>query len=237
MTDSANDRLIQDILLHAIAIEYATELASTEKVPTSLHFQRQMNQMLIKPDVWVKKRRRPLWQMCIKKVAVFLLICSLIFGSVMATSPTIRAAIIEAIVEWHNTHVIYRFFGESDLSEMPSYDIIELPFGYKTAYEIREVIDSVTVIYENEEGKSICFEYARIGDGSALLLNTENMEIHEIEVREHPGHLYLSADSKESNIVIWYDEQEKIQFMIDGFVNKDELLRAANSITLCKTTK
>ena len=41
----------------------------------------------------------------------------------------------------------------------------------------------------------------------------------------------------ESNAITWYNEQEKIQFMIDGFVEQEDLLRMADSVSLCKTTK
>ena len=53
----------------------------------------------------------------------------------------------------------------------------------------------------------------------------------------HDGYLYLSNDLGESNAIIWYDEQEKIQFMIDGFVDQEDLLQMAVSVSLCKSTE
>ena len=49
----------------------------------------------------------------------------------MAVSPAVRAAIIDWVIEWYETHISYRFFGESNSDEMPSYNIVKLPSGYK----------------------------------------------------------------------------------------------------------
>ena len=51
MTNIEDSRIIQNILLDAAAEEYAAELASTEEVTTSPHFQRQMKKMLANPKV------------------------------------------------------------------------------------------------------------------------------------------------------------------------------------------
>ena len=69
------------------------------------------------------------------------------------------------------------------------------------------------------------------------MIKTEGIESTEVKVNGHDGYLYLSNDLGESNAITWYNEQEKIQFMIDGFVEQEDLLRMADSVSLCKTTK
>ena len=44
-------------------------------------------------------------------------------------------------------------------------------------------------------------------------------------------------DFGESSAITWYNEQEKIQFMIDGFVDQEDLLQMAVSVSLCKSTE
>ncbi len=237
MSNIEDSRLIQNILLDAAAEEYAAELASTEEVITSLHFQRQMKKMLANPNSWAKQRKRPLWKQCLSKVAILLLVCSLTLGAMMVVSPTVRATVLDWVTEWYETHISYRFFGESNSDEMPSYDITKLPSGYKRVEEIREIIDNVIVLYENEENNVIYFKYSRMRDGIVLDVNTENMEIFEINVDNYYGHFYLSTDPKQSNTLLWFNEQEKMKFIIDGFCDKDELLEMARSVSLCNMTK
>ena len=44
--------------------------------------------------------------------AVILLVFSLSLGSLMAVSPTVRAAVIRWVTEWYETHITYRYSGE-----------------------------------------------------------------------------------------------------------------------------
>ena len=232
-----DDYILRDIFLDAAAEEYAAELASVEQVVTSLKFQKQIEKLLKKLSRGNKERKKPLWKQCIQSAAVFLLVCSITIGTVMIASPTVRAAVIEWVIEWYDTHIVYRFFGEPGLEAVPKYDITELPSGYTTPGEEQELIDGWAITYENDIGDVIYFKYSRAESGSALMIVTEDTEPLEVKVSGHIGQIYLSEDLMESNAIIWYDEREKIQFMIDGFIGQEDLLRMANSVSLCKTTK
>lgn len=96
-----DDYILRDIFLDAAAEEYAAELASTEQVVTSLKFQKQIEKLLKKSSRGNKERKKPLWKQCIQSVAVFLLVCSIALGTVMIASPTVRAAVIEWVIEWY----------------------------------------------------------------------------------------------------------------------------------------
>lgn len=232
-----DDHILRDIFLDAAAEEYAAELASTEQIVISLHFQNHIDKLLEKSSKWVKHHRKPLWKRCIQSAAIFLLVFSLILGTIMVASPTVRATVIEWIIEWYDTHVIYRFSGKPVAEMVPEYEITELPSGYAAPGEAQEMIDGRAVTYVNGVGETIYFEFVHVENGSALMIKTEGVESTEVKVNGHVGYLYLSKDLGESNAIIWYDEQEKIQFMIDGFVEQEDLLRIANSVSLCKTTK
>lgn len=237
MTDYAGDQLLKKVLLDAVAEEYAAELNSTEKVTTSLQFQHQMEQMLTNPNAWAKHCKRPLWRKYFHIAAMFVLVCSLTLGTIMIASPSARAAVVEWVVEWYETHVVYRFFSSSDSEDMPRCEITELPPGYYSHGKVQKLSESIIITYEDSAKNVITFEYFRAEIGSAFVVNTENMEISDIIVHGHTGQLYLSTNSKESNAIAWYDEQRKIQFLIDGFVDQKELLKMADSVSLYNVTK
>lgn len=237
MIDPSDDRLLQNILLDAAAEEYAEELASAEAVATSPHFQRQMSKMLANPNAWAKRRKRPLWKQCLSRAAMLLLVCSLTLGAMMAVSPTVRATITRWVIEWYDTQILYRFFGEAPPGEMPSYEITKLPTGYEKVEESRELMDTVIILYKNKENDTIYFDYSYMREGTLFGVDTEHAEIYEINIHNCSGHFYKSTNPKESNAVVWLDEQKKIMFMVDGFFEKDELLEMAESIELCNVTK
>jgi len=232
-----DDYILRDIFLDAAAEEYADELASTEQIATSLRFQNQIDKLLKKSRKWGERDKKPLWKRCIQSVAVFLLVCSLTLGTIMVASPTVRAAVVAWFIEWYDTHVIYRFSGKTDAEIVPEYEITELPSGYVVPGEAQEMIDGRAVIYSNSVGDTIYFEYVYVESGSALMIKIEGVETSEAKVNGHAGYLYLSKNLGESNAIIWYNEQEKIQFMIDGFVDKEDLLKMAGSVSLCKSTE
>lgn len=55
----------------------------------------------------------------------------------------------------------------------------------------------------------------RAEEGSAIVMNTENMEILEVEINGDTEHLYISQGSEQSNCITGYDARSEIQFMIE----------------------
>ena len=234
MNSDTEDILLRDILLDAAAREFAEDLSSREQIAVSSQFRRQMQNMTANPTKWAKRQSRPLWKRGMRMVAAVLVACFLTLGGVIVISPTARAAIIELVTEWYENSIIYRFFGEPTFENMPKYKITVLPDGYHDTEEQLVLPNSVEITYENEDGDIIRFEYMRIEEGSAIVMDTEDMEISEIEVDGYPGHLYMALDPEQSNSITWYDTQSGIQFVIDGFLDSVDLMRSAGSVVLEK---
>lgn len=218
-----DDHILRDIFLDAAAEEYAAELTSTEQIVTSLRFQNQIDKLLKKSRKWAERHRKPLWKRCVQSVAVFLLVCSLTLGTIMVASPTVRATIIEWIIEWYDTHIIYRFSGKPVAEMGPEYEITELPSGYAVPGEVQELIDGRVITYGNGVGDTIYFEYVHVESGSALMIKTEGVESMEVKVNGHVGYLYLSQDLGESNAIIWYDEQWRTAYLCANQQNNKNL--------------
>ena len=70
----------------------------------------------------------------------------------------------------------------------------------------------------------------RVEEGTAIIIDAENMEVTEIGVNGCPGHLYISVDPEQSNCITWYDNGAKMQFIIDGFLEGNELQKMAASV-------
>lgn len=227
---TAEKVLLQDIFLEAAAREFAQELSNDEPIITTYRFRSQMRSMMDNPPSWAKRRRRPVWMKIMRTAAMIIIACSITMCSIMMASPTARAAITEWVTEWYENSIIYRFFGEPVSEDMPKYKIAELPDGYYETEAPLELPNDIEVDYENENGDVIRFEYMRVEEGSAIVMDTENMEISEIKINNCPGHLYISQDDQQSSFITWYSPQKKIQFVIDGFVEGNELMSMAQSV-------
>lgn len=231
MTEDEERFLFKKVFLDAAEKEFAEDFSNNEPVSATPNYRRQMIAMQNDPKKWAARRKRPAWKRFVKMVATILLTISLSLGALVAVSPTVRAAVIEWLVEWYEDSVIYRFFGKPDFSEMPVYEISNLPSGYEQVDVFYEDLNDFEINYENAHGDIIRFEYMRVEEGSAIIVDTEGMEITEVFVGDNLGYLYISEDTQQSNLITWYDEDKEIQFMIDGYFSNHILLEMANSVS------
>ena len=212
MTEGEENIIIKGVLLEAISRDFSEELSNNKEVSVSPRFKRQMMAMMNNPNKWAERHKRDYRRRFVKVVATIVLTCSLPFGVLTVASPTVRAAVIDWVVEWYESSIIYKFFGESDSTKLPLYEVIDLPFDYTRIGIPQELPNNTEIIYENSDGEILRFEYMRVEEGSAIIIDAENMEVTEIGVNGCPGHLYISVDPEQSNCITWYDNGAKMQF-------------------------
>lgn len=194
MTDQELDRLMQRVLLDAIKRDCEKETDDAPLFKPSPKYQRQMTAMLDDPLKWARNRARPVWQKAIQKVAVILLVFSLSLGSLMAASPTVRAAVVRWVMEWYETHITYSYSGETLVGEMPQYEITDLPEGYVEDENQRiEGPNYVGIVYRNEldaDADLIYFDYIYMQQGSASDQTIEDTIVLQVTVNGMEGQLY-----------------------------------------------
>ena len=235
MTEQELDRIMRRVLIDSMKVE--AEQDKTDPAPpfqaTSKH-QRQMRAMLANPIKWLHRREHPVWKQIAQRVAVLFLVLLLVFGGIMAFSPTARATVVRWVVEWYEDTVIYRYTGEQNREPLPQYEITGVPEGY-VEIDRKTAPGLVLVTYENAQKEVIGFEYVFMHQGSLTGFNTEDADVFEIQVHSHPGTYFEARMPGALNSLTWIDEDQNLQFMIDGCYQYDELLRMADSISLCNT--
>ena len=238
MTDRELDRMMQHVLLDAIKRDCEKETDDVPAFKPTRHYQRQIAAMLKDPLKWERRRARPLWKNVAQKAAVILLVFSLSLGSLMAVSPTVRAAVVRWVTEWYETHIVYRYSGEQITGEMPQYEITDLPEGYAEDERVNWP-SYVSVVYQNKDtGKTIYLDCTYMQQGSASDYVTDGVEVVSIIVNGFSGQLFLTDDWENKwNTITWIDAERNLQFEIDANVNRDVILHMAESVSLVKTEK
>ena len=240
MTDRELDRMMQRVLLDAIKRDCEKETDDVPAFKPTRHYQRQMAAMLKDPLKWERRRARPLWKNVAQKAAVILLVFSFSLGSLMAVSPTVRAAVVRWVTEWYETHVVYRFSGEQITDEMPQYEVTDLPEGYAEIERV-EWPSYVSIIYQNvndENASWIYLQYIYMQQGASGNFGIENADIIPVTVNGLEGQLYLTKDSEQSDSTItWIDPDENILFAVSAALDADSILHMAESVSLVKTEK
>lgn len=125
MTEGEENIIIKGVLLEAISRDFSEELSNNKEVSVSPRFKRQMMAMMNNPNKWAERHKRDYRRRFVKVVATIVLTCSLPFGVLTVASPTVRAAVIDWVVEWYESSIIYKFFGESDSTKLPLYEVID----------------------------------------------------------------------------------------------------------------
>lgn len=236
MTDRELDRMMQHVLLDAIKRDCEKETDDVPAFKPTRHYQRQIAAMLKDPLKWERRRARPLWKNVAQKAAVILLVFSLSLGSLMAVSPTVRAAVVRWVTEWYETHIVYRYSGEQIIGEMPQYEITDLPEGYIEGERVNWP-SYVSVVYQNKDtGKTIYLDCTYMQQGSASDYVTDGVEVVPVTVNGLSGQLFLTDDWENKwNTITWIDAERNLQFEIDANVNRDVILHMAESVSLVKT--
>ena len=236
MTDRELDRMMQHVLLDAIKRDCEEETDDVPAFKPTRHYQRQIAAMLKDPLKWERRRARPLWKNVAQKAAVILLVFSLSLGSLMAVSPTVRAAVVRWVTEWYETHIVYRYSGEQIIGEMPQYEITDLPEGYIEDERVNWP-SYVSVVYQNKDtGKTIYLDCTYMQQGSASDYVTDGVEVVPVTVNGLSGQLFLTDDWENKwNTITWIDAERNLQFEIDANVNRDVILHMAESVSLVKT--
>ena len=240
MTDNELDQLMQRVLLDAIKSDCEKENSVVPSFEPSLRYQRSLAAMIADPLKWAHKRTKPLWKKVLQKVAIVLIVFSLSLGSLMAVSPNIRAAVVNWVTEWYETHITYRYSGSPISGEMPQYEIVELPDGYVEVEE--QALYGANYVYKtyyNEDtDRTMFFDYVYMQQGSAWDYSTENVEVIPVSVHGMKGQMFLTDDwEHEWNTITWIDAQNNIQFSIDGNFDADDILHIAESVSLVNSTK
>ena len=240
MTDRELDRMMQHVLLDAIKRDCEKETDDVPAFKPTRHYQRQIAAMLSDPLKWAQKRARPLWKNVAQKIAVILLVFSLSLGSLMAVSPTVRAAVVRWVTEWYETHVVYRFSGEQIADEMPQYEVTDLPEGYAETERV-EWPSYVSIIYQNvndENASWIYLQYIYMQQGASSNFGIENADIIPVTVNGLEGQLYLTRDTEGADSTItWIVPDENMLFAVSAALNANDILHIAESVSLVKTEK
>ena len=242
MTDQELDTLMRRVLVDSLKLDAESTASGELAFEPTPRYQRQMAAMVKDPLKWERRRARPLWKNVVQKIAVILLVFSLSLGSLMAVSPTVRAAVVRWVTEWYETHVVYRFSGEQLSGEMPQYEITNLPEGYAEDVSKRiEWPEYISFTYHNsneENDQGIIFDYTYMSQGGMADFVTEDSETISVTVNGMKGQLFLAKDWKNTRSTLtWIDTDNNIQFTLMAALNETDILHIAESVSLVKTEK
>ena len=233
MTDQELDRIMRRVLIDSMKLEEEGEDKGPVFEP-SLRHRRRMRAMLANPLGWLRGRERPLWRQAVRRAAVFLVVCGMTLAGAMAFSPAARTAMVRWVVERSGNDIDYVYSGEQSPEALPQYEITALPEGFvETERDIMPGL--VDVIYENESGDILYLDYVYMQQGALRSFDTRDAEAFDVTVGQLSGTFFKARTPGNMNTLAWINPDLNIHFSIGGCFEMNDLLRIAESISLCKT--
>ena len=229
--------MISNFLLRQATEEYHKE--SMSAIPTeneidhvfSDRFEENMKSV-------IKKNNHPQLKRVLRMAASFALVILVAGGSVMALSPTARAAVIGWLFGQDGTTFSYTSMGEESESDVYyKYELPQIPEGYYLWQEIVDESQSI-LLYAEEETGHLLKVTASPNDGtSAMFLLTTTDEKSTVQIGDVTADFYLSESEDVSSGLAWVDPENDYLICFDGFFSKEELIELAASLVKTEVPK
>ena len=140
-----------------------------------------------------------------------------------------RAAFFGWIKDTYEHYFVYNYEGDNaDTANngITHYELTWIPEGYRELGE-DNLANMLTKTYANEEGMVYRLLYTNNPD-SYLFIGSENLMEEKVTVNGIPADIYISSDPDVSNTIVW--KVGKNLFAVDGFLDKGDLIKAAESV-------
>lgn len=188
----------------------------------SLQFERKIKKL---------KRRaaHPLVYRAARRIASVFLALFLCAGAWLAVDTEARAAVFGWVRELYESLFVYRFEGKTNPDIPPvGFRPAWLPDGY-TEFIVDDRAGTTMVIYVNDAGEMLKFNYAQNPDLTDWFVFTDDVSRSETTVNGYAAELFISESPDIASAILW-TTPDHTAFYISGFLPEADLIRFAESV-------
>lgn len=179
-----------------------------------------------------KKYGKPLALVYLSRAAVIFLCFVTLAAAVMLSSPTVRATVKNVFMQWFEKYTLFTFVQtepeKDDFQNVEDVKIGYIPEGYELGFEDK-VPGSITYIYYTiDDNPDLDIMINIFENGTTdLFPDNERSEYTKININGHESWLIYDESNVGGTIII---VGTKISVTVDANVEKDELIKIAESI-------
>ena len=219
------DRMIAQAAAEAMEIRIAKYEAEFENLPPhrfSSEFERKIAKLKRKAD-------HPILYRTLYRVASIILAVLIDSGVWLAFDTDARAAFFGWVKEKFESYFVYSYNGGAEINEEPkTYSLTFIPDGYTEHYS-KTFSDRVTVVYTNEKGEMLKFNYSYTPDKTNWFIKAENTIVEHVTVNGSDAEVLLSTEQGRSTTIVWV-APDNTAFNISGFFSVEDLIMIAESV-------
>ena len=199
----------------------------------SKRFERKMQKL-------ISRTNHPIRYQVLRAAAVAVLTIAILFGAVMAVSPTVRAAVVGWVKGLSGVYVEYSKdpntgYVPTDDPTQPTepvkyeYRLSSVPEGYRELRVI-ERADGRVYMYINDVGTFLRFSYTYGLETESVFIEVENYSQYTADVNGVSADIYIANAENETSVIIWQDPQSDTLFQITALADKAELIQLAEAV-------
>jgi hypothetical protein len=224
--DALFDELLTAALYRASELDNTTMPSDDELnniIEPTAKFQHKMNKLINNPYKYVRnKQRTPLYNI-MRGAAAFFIAFTLLFGTTMAVSPTVRAVVIDFVRSWLTDRTEY-WVPEKDVDNEWTFGYI--PDGFKLiAEQINEAV--IMQIYQRDE--DLMYLTITISSGRQIIDN-EHSDYYQTIINGRIADIYESNNPLYPSIIVMYEIVTNKLITLTSDLNLSELIKIAENI-------
>lgn len=227
-----NDAIFDDNDLKAAAQLVAGSMLSS--LPSRAECEHEFSDdFTAKMDKLLHRQKRQIWYTVIRYAAVIVLAATLALGTVMAASPTARAAVLKWARELIDGNMVYHFYTEAPEETLPLYGLGWIPEGFEETDVFNNGVAYKAIYTNAETGKGFVFEYYYMDDGAVpMVIPEDDINLEKAKINGKPVDFYRLRKAKDISVLLIFDEKNDIYFSITGTLDKDSIFDIAEHIYL-----
>ena len=178
--------------------------------------------------LFARARRMERMQKVRRAVASIVLALLTLAGTWLAVDTEVRAIFFQWVREVYEDSVIYRYFNDPELGELPMYTISPLPAGCTDVKEYGNA-ETRSLLFSGTN-TSILLHYFWNDNSTALGLNSVDYVHERVIVQGQQGDFYQAIDSTHANELVWIDASSGITFKLSAHLDQTAIIELANLI-------
>lgn len=190
--------------------------------------------------VFRQERRRRTARKTVKRLAMLLVLCCVTAGVYLGVNANARAAFFGWVREHYQNYVVYCYSGSWNPAAEPTLPAFLpqwLPDGYAETSEADEQATGdgydCTLIYRKADSDQILSfrcSYGPADTDMSVYGKEAHYEEETVSVNGCHGNYYRSTAEDESSMLVWFDGDNDVTFLIDGVLDQRDLLKMAESV-------
>ena len=229
MTDREFDALLRRALTDNVRARQARVFADGLPLPEhTRRYLRWEKKLLADPFGFAHRQARPMWKKALQTAASILLCFAVLFGAIMAVSPSARAWVVERVVYWTESFTKFSFTAEEGQGLSADWRPSYIPEGFEeTGANWNDTSNTLRLTYEDADGETINMICRPARQGMEFSVDNEHSDHQSLEINGYPADLFISNTEGFPSYLLWSSEHGETALMLISSIEPGEMVAIA----------